>query len=295
MIETYELGHQYGRRLGISDVSLKIPEGQICGFLGPNGAGKTTTIRILLGFLRPSHGKALIFGEDCWNASHTIKKHVGYVAGDVRLYPWLTIRRGLKLVQSLRGGNLVGEGLQLSERFRVDPDLPVRKMSRGNRQKVALVLALVHKPKLLILDEPTSGLDPVMQLTLIQILLEAVQEGRTVLFSSHSVSEIESLCEHVLMIRQGKIVVDDSLKSLRSRAPRIAHLTMESESKIDISELPKNVLSIRQSGCQVEFFIEGSSKDVVNWAAHQAIADITISPPSLDKLFRKYYLEDELS
>lgn len=298
IIETIALGHQYGRRRGIEDVHLRIDQGQIYGFLGPNGAGKTTAIRILLGFLKPSHGEARIFGKDCWSDSRTIKTEIGYVAGDVRLYPWLTIRRGLRLVQGLRnqclrGHNLIKTGLELSERFSIDPDLPVRKMSRGNRQKVALILALVHSPQLIILDEPTSALDPVMQLTLMQILREAMARGCTILFSSHSLSEVESLCNHVLMIRQGKIVVDEGLNSLQARAPRIVHLTTPLDSELDLSDLPPGIQSIHKKESQVELVFDGSAKEIISWSARQPIADISISPPSLDKLFRQYYLTEE--
>jgi ABC-2 type transport system ATP-binding protein len=295
VIETGELGHSYGNRRGILNVNLRIAEGQICGFLGPNGAGKTTTIRILLGFLRPSKGYASIFERDCWKFSRLIKQDIGYVAGDVRLYPWLTLRRGLRMIQSLRAISIASEGFRLCDRFQVDPDLPVRKMSRGNRQKVALILALSHRPKLIILDEPTSGLDPIMQLTLMEILREAAAEGRTVLFSSHSLSEIESLCHHVLMIRQGEIVVDEGLLSLQSRAPRIVRLKAQPGCQIDLSLMPKNVTSTRQVDAEnVELLVEGPAKQVAHWATGQPIEDISISPPSLEQLFHDYYTQSDL-
>ena len=177
VVVTKELCRDYGSRRGISDVNLTINAGEIFGFLGPNGAGKSTAIRVLMGLLKAGHGTASIFGLDCWNAGPVIRSEVGYVAGDVRLYSWLTTRRALGMLSSIRGMDLHQNGLKLADRFRLEPDLAVRKMSRGNRQKVALVLALAHSPKLLVLDEPTSGLDPLMQDTLMLCLRELAADG----------------------------------------------------------------------------------------------------------------------
>ena len=152
------LSKRYGRRLGIVGLDLTVPQGVVVGFLGPNGAGKTTTIRLLVGLLRPSGGGARIVGLDTWRQSHRIKTEVGYLPGDLRLYPWLTGRRALRIVGRVRGRDLSGSGCELAERFALDLNVRVRRMSRGMRQKLGLLLALVHEPKLLILDEPTSAL-----------------------------------------------------------------------------------------------------------------------------------------
>lgn len=155
-----DLSRSYGSRRGISNVNLTIGEGEIFGFLGPNGSGKSTTIRVLMGLLRAGSGTARIFGKDCWNDGPMIRRDVGYVAGDVRLYPWLTIRLALSMLSRIRGlKDLRASGMELVERFRLEPDLPVRKMSRGNRQKVALLLALAHSPRLIVLDEPRPFVD----------------------------------------------------------------------------------------------------------------------------------------
>jgi ABC-2 type transport system ATP-binding protein len=292
VIETSKLGLNYGDRRGIEDISLRISEGQIYGFLGSNGAGKTTTIRILLGFLRPSQGQAAIFGMDCWSHSRCIKQEVGYVPGDVRLYPWLTVERGLKLAQTLRGRPLFADGLALCEKLQLDPTLPVRKMSRGNRQKVALVLALVHKPKLIVMDEPTSGLDPVIQAMLMQLLREVASEGRTVLFSSHTLSEVEQLCNHVLMIRNGRIVVDQRLESLRSNAPRTVRLVARSGVALNLESLPDNVRLINHSKDDYELVLTGTARELVNWMSFQPIEDISIGPPLLDRLFHNHYTHE---
>ena len=192
VIVAKDLCRTYGSRRGISDVNLTINAGEIFGFLGPNGAGKSTAIRVLMGLLRASSGTARIFGKDCWREGSTIRRDIGYVAGDVRLYSWLTTRRGLRMISKIHGRDLLPNGLRLAERFRLEPDLVIRKMSRGNRQKVALVLALAHAPQLVILDEPTSGLDPLMQDTLMMCLRELAREGRTVMFSRFATARLES-------------------------------------------------------------------------------------------------------
>ncbi|MBX3422090.1 MAG: ABC transporter ATP-binding protein [Pirellulaceae bacterium] len=288
IIETCHLGRYYGRRRGIEDVSLKIDEGQIFGFLGPNGAGKSTTLRILLGFLRPDTGTARIQGHDCWRSSPQIKHDVGYVPGDVRLYPWFTARRGLKIVGRIRQREVMQRGLELCDVFALEPDLPVRKMSRGNRQKLSLILALAHRPRVVVLDEPTSGLDPLMQANLMQQLRSCVNDGATVLFSSHTLSEVEEMCHRVAMIRQGRIVVDEPLASLKQRAPRSVQIVLAAGSSANIS-WPQglDVRSIAEGTVQAQWL--GPSPEFFKWAASQPFVDLSISPPSLEALFHSYY------
>ena len=289
LIETVDLGLHYGARRGISDVSLNIREGQIFGFLGPNGAGKTTTIRILLGFLRPNRGTASILGRDCWKESPLIKRDLGYVPGDVRLYPWLTARRGLRIVGRARKRNLMKDGLQFCERFSLEPDLAVRKMSRGNRQKVALVLALVHRPKVVVLDEPTSGLDPTMQLTLMRLLRELAAQGSTVLFSSHTLSEVEQMCDQVAMIKSGQIVVNELLCELKRNAPRTVYVTSQADTPAAEISWPGYLQVVSLCGNQAELRLLGSSLDFLKWSVGQPLADISVGQPSLETLFRTYY------
>ena len=292
VIETRQLGRRYGSRRGISGVSLQIEEGQIFGFLGPNGAGKTTTIRILLGFLKPGEGSAEILGMDCWKASHVIKRDVGYVAGDVRLYPWLSARRGLRIVGQIRNDDVMANGLLLAERFQLEPDLPVRKMSRGNRQKVALVLAMAHRPRVIILDEPTSGLDPLMQMTLMQCLREMAADCATILFSSHTLSEVEDLCDRVAMIRAGSVVVDETLISLKQRAPRTVIVRFCGHSEVSSVTWPGGVQLIGRSEDVAHLELTGESMPFLKWAASQPFADVTIETPSLETLFQAYYQPD---
>jgi ABC-2 type transport system ATP-binding protein len=289
IIRTEQLSKCYGRRIGIEAADLNVGEGEIFGFLGANGAGKTTVIRLLLGFLRPTHGGATIFGLDCWRNSARIKRDVGYLPGDLRLYAWLTGRRGLKIVGRVRDADLSASGADLSGRFQLELDLPVRKMSRGTRQKLGLIMALAHKPRLLVLDEPTSGLDPVMQVVLANYLRELASAGHTVFFSSHTLREVETLCDRVAVVRQGRVIADESLQTLRGRARRMVELVFANEAAAVHVQLPEFLQVQRRDGLKLHCELDGPAQPLVRWAAQQPLADITISPPDLETLFRKFY------
>ncbi|HJN08724.1 MAG TPA: ABC transporter ATP-binding protein [Pirellulaceae bacterium] len=289
IITTELLSRNYGTRVGIDAVNLEIGEGEIFGFLGPNGAGKTTTIRLLLGFLRPTLGRASIGGLDCWLESPRIKREVGYLPGDLRLYPWLTGQTALKIIGRVRNVDLREDGADLADRFQLEMDLRVRKMSRGMRQKLGLIMALVHKPRLLILDEPTAGLDPLMQAELANHLRELRAAGHTVFFSSHTLSEVESLCDRVAIVRQGHIIADETLESLRGRARRIVELVFPDGETAARVQLPDFLKLNRRDGCQCYCELAGPTPPLICWAGQQAIEDISISQPDLESLFRKFY------
>ena len=218
LIQIENLTRCYGPRPAVERISLSVPEGALFGFLGPNGAGKTTTIRVLLGFLRPTSGTASIFGLDCWRDSKSVKRETGYLPGDLRLPGWMNGATALSIFGAVRGQDLNVSGCELAERFDLDLRVKVREMSRGMRQKLGLILALAHKPRLLVLDEPTSALDPLMQTALHTLLRQLAASGHTIFFSSHSLGEVEQLCERVAIVREGKIVADESLELLRNRA-----------------------------------------------------------------------------
>jgi ABC-2 type transport system ATP-binding protein len=295
-LETEQLERRYGRRRGIVDVNLSVAAGEVFGFLGPNGAGKTTTIRILMGLMRASKGTARVFGRDCWYDGPAVRADIGYVPGDVRLYPWLTVRRALQMVGHVRRRSLMEPGLELAERFGIEPDLPFRKMSRGNRQKVALLLALTPAPPLLILDEPTAGLDPLMQATLCTCLRDLSAKGHTVFFSSHTLSEVENLCHRVAIVREGRIVEDRSVAELRARAPRQVTIRLPRGAHESSIEWPEGlqvkfceaVESIDGARiCRLE--LRGSAMELIHWTAVQPFTDVTIEAPSLESLFHQYY------
>lgn len=296
VLSAQQLSRNYGDRRGIEAVNLRVNAGEIFGFLGPNGAGKTTTIRILLGLLRPSDGMAKIFDLDCWSQSAVIKRQIGYLPGDVRLYSWFTGKNALKIVSEIRGQDEVRErGRTLLERFQLDENVPVRKMSRGMRQKLGIVLALAHNPRLLILDEPTSGLDPLMCDELYRCLREAAAAGTTVFFSSHTLSEVELLCERVAIVRDGKIVADETMDALRRRAQRAVTLRFLPNSGTETLEPPDFLEITYRTDLIWRGEMIGPTSKLVDWVARQPLDDMEISPPSLESLFRRYYQPREES
>ncbi len=289
VIVTRQLTCYYGRRVGVRGLNLRIPAGRIFGFLGPNGAGKTTTIRLLLGFLRASAGSATIFGQDCWTQRARVLRNVGYLPGDLRLYPWLTGRRALRISGQIRGLDLSAAGRDLSRRFRLEMDLRVRKMSRGMRQKLGLILALAHQPRLLVLDEPTSGLDPLMQDVLMGLLRQRAAQGVTVFFSSHSLSEVEQLCDQIAIVRDGEIVLDDSLDAWRHKAGREITVVFSSDDAARQVPAPAFLALDSRRGRRWHGELTGAPSLLIQWAAEHAVEDLQMGPPSLESLFRAYY------
>jgi ABC-2 type transport system ATP-binding protein len=293
VIQTRALGRSYGERVGILDVDLELEAGTLFGFLGPNGAGKTTTIRLLLGFLRPTAGSASVLGLDCWRDSHRIKRDVGYLPSDLRLYPWMTAESALRIVGRVRGRDLRRSGAEICERFELEPDVRVRAMSRGMRQKLGIVLALAHRPKLLVMDEPTSGLDPLMQDELARALRELARDGHTVFFSSHTLSEVEAVCDRVAIVRRGRIAADESVADLRRKARRVVTVTFESEGAASAAEPPPGLRIEERDGCTWTGELEGPAASLRAWLAAQAVDDFVVGPPELETVFRSYYREEE--
>ncbi len=292
IISTHGLTRRYGTRTGVEGIDLEVPEGVLFGFLGPNGSGKTTTIRLLLGFLRPSAGAAQVMGLDCWRRSAEIKREVGYLPGDLRLYPWMTGRSALRMVGLVRGRDLRKPGADLAARFDLDLNVPVRKMSRGMRQKLGLICALAPAPQLLILDEPTSGLDPLMQDVLTTRLRELASNGHTVFFSSHTLSEVEQLCDRVAIVREGRLVADETLLSLRRSAQREVRLVFNSAEAAE-HVAPPECLEALERRAEWHARLSGSALELARWAAQQPLEDLTIDHPSLESLFRQYYRSPE--
>jgi ABC-2 type transport system ATP-binding protein len=292
IIETQSLTRNYGRRRGIESINFSVPQGSLFGFLGPNGAGKTTAIRVMVGLLRPSAGSAKIFGLDCWRDSRSIKADVGYMPGDVRLHPWMDGMRALRIWGQIRRRHLVPYGRELAERFDLDLAVRVRNMSRGMRQKLGLILALAHQPRLLILDEPTVTLDPLMQTAVHKLLREMATAGHTIFFSSHTLSEVDQLCDRVAMIRQGRLVADESLAALRKRAGH--HVTIRWPDAAAASARPPAFLTVELRDAVVwSGMLDGPVERLVHWLGERPFDDLSIGPPDLETLFRSYYAAGE--
>jgi ABC-2 type transport system ATP-binding protein len=290
VIETRALRKCYGDKVAVDGLDLAIPEGSLTGFLGPNGVGKTTTIRVLLGFLKASSGTAKIFDRDTWTEGPGIREEVGYVPGDLRLYPWFTTRTALTLISRIRRRDLLRAGLELAEDFALDPDVRVSRMSRGTRQKLGIILALAPAPRLLILDEPTTSLDPVMQRRLENRLRYLAASGRTVFFSSHSLGEVERICERVIVLRSGRVVADGTLRDLRAKATRILSVRWAQPVGLEL-EAPLGVeLSVRRA-FEWKGILRASSVDVIRWLGSRPVEDVTIGEPDIETLFHDFYRE----
>jgi ABC-2 type transport system ATP-binding protein len=306
VIEVANLTRTYGSRRGIQDVNLSIPEGSLYGFLGPNGAGKTTTIRVLLGFLRATSGRASVFGLDAWRRSAEIKAEVGAIPGDLRLWPWLTGVSALKLFGRVRGRDLMAKGRALADELELDLKVRVRAMSRGMRQKLGLILALAHEPRLLILDEPTTGLDPLMQDRLREILRRMAKKGHTVFFSSHTLGEVESLCDRVAIVRQGRLVADDALDALQHAAGHEVTIVWKAPQDGASEGQARHAATGNSVPAEVPDFLVLTERTPTRWVgslrapvstlveylADKPLDDLTIARPDLESLFRRFYESD---
>ncbi len=292
-IETEELTKSYGSARGIVDLDLTVPAATIFGFLGPNGAGKTTTIRLLFDFLRPTRGRALVLGLDSRLDSVAIKRRVGYVPGDPALYERLTASQLLEWLARLRGGVDPTWLQHLTDRFAVDLDRPIRTLSRGNRQKITLVQAFMHRPELLILDEPTSGLDPLLQHEFAELVREMRSDGATVFLSSHLLDEVQHLCDRVAIVREGHLVTVEEVATLRERAVR--EVTIRFDGPVDsapFAALP-GVSDVEVRDATLHCHLVGIADALVKLAARHTVIDFTSAPPDLDAMFLQFYEPEE--
>lgn len=223
------LTRDYGKNKGIFDISFSINQGEVFGFLGPNGAGKTTTIRHLMGFLKPEKGNCFINGLECWEYAAKIQTDLGYIPGEIAFFDDMTGTEYLEFLQDYRGIHNKKWTSDLIERFELNPNIKIKKMSKGMKQKIAIVAAFMHDPHILILDEPTSGLDPLMQNRFVELISEEKQKGKTILMSSHIFEEVERTCDRIGIIRNGKIVALDDTQILKSKHTKTYTVTLDDE------------------------------------------------------------------
>ena len=292
LIHLDNLTRGYGRRRGIEHVSLSVAEGALFGFLGPNGAGKTTTIRVLLGFLRPTSGAAKIFGLDCWRDSKAIKRDLGYLPGDLRLSEWMNGVTALSIFGAVRGRDISSSGRDLANTFDLDLRVRVRDMSRGMRQKLGLILTLAHSPRLLVLDEPTSALDPLMQQVLHDLLRRRAAAGQTVFFSSHSLGEVDQLCDRVAIVRDGELVANESLAELRNRAGHDVTIRWRDAAHALKLAPPEFLKLSRREGAVWQGTIDGPAQRLVDFLAGQSVEELSIGRPDLESLFQRFYQQE---
>ncbi len=290
-IKVEQLCKSYGHQQVLHNIDLSVGSGKLVGFLGPNGAGKTTTIRILLGLLSSNSGVAEIFGQNCKQHGKRLRAEVGYLPGDVHFYPNLTGRSTLKFLSHARRKRTADEIARLANRFDLELDKTVRRYSTGMRQKLGLIQALMHKPNLLILDEPTSGLDPLVRKSVFQELRNVVREGRTVLFSSHSLDEVEELCDEVVILRDGRIVEHQKIETLRERALKRVEITFNGND-ICPTSFPDQLQVLKQENGKVLGTWTGEIEVLLTWLRNYRIHDLIVEKPDLNDLFITYYAKE---
>ena len=289
IIQTEKLTKSYGSHRGIIDVDLQVNEGEAFGFLGPNGAGKTTMIRTLLDHIRPTSGRATIFGIETTADPVAIHKRLGYLPGEFALYDKLTGGQTLEYFGNLRGGVDRAYRQSLMERLDVDPSRRFREYSKGNKQKIGLVIALQHRPELLLLDEPTSGLDPLIQQVFYEVIREAKAEGRTVFLSSHILSEVEKTCDRVAIIRDGRLARVDRTEALRDLAHHTVELVFSGPvPAAEFSGIP-GVSDVTTEDHVLRMRVSGNIAPVVRAAAKFDLADFVSREPSLEETFLAEY------
>jgi ABC-2 type transport system ATP-binding protein len=286
-IQIEGLSKRFGATVALADLHLEVAEGEVIGYLGPNGSGKTTTIRLLLGLLRASAGRAEMFGVDCQARPVIAHRRVAYVAGEANLWPSLTGAETLHLLGRVHGSVDPVYRDELVERFALDPSKRVRAYSKGNRQKLILIAALMTRAELLLLDEPTAGLDPLMEQAFRLCVEEVRAAGRTVLLSSHILSEVEALCDRVAILRAGRLVEVGTLADMR----HLSALSIDAEldsAPPDLSRVP-GVTALTVDGTRVRCQVRGSTAPLLGALAGAGIHHLLSREPSLEELFLAHY------
>jgi ABC-2 type transport system ATP-binding protein len=289
IIQTEKLTKSYGEHRGIVEVDLEVKEGEVFGFLGPNGAGKTTTIRTALDLIRPTSGRVLVFGIESTVDPVAIHKRIGYIPGEFALYDRLTGGQTIQYFANLRGGVDAAYQRALIERFDIDPKRRYKELSKGNKQKIGLVIALQHQPELLILDEPTSGLDPLVQQSFFELVREAREAGRTVFLSSHILSEVERTADRVAIIRDGRIVKLGSVEGLRDLAHHQVELRFTGPVPTAAFEALPGVSEVSAADHTLRMRVSGPITPVVQAAARYELLDFVSREPTLEETFLAMY------
>ena len=289
VIATQALTKQYGRRRGLDGLDMEVRRGEVYGFLGPNGAGKTTTIRILLDLIRPTSGSASVLDVDPRAGGPTLRRRVGYLPGDFVVGGGQSAGQLLNHLGHLRGGIPAGRIQALADRLDLDLSVRIASLSKGNRQKVAVVQAFMHEPELLILDEPTSGLDPILQQRFLDLVRDARTAGQTVFMSSHVLSEVQQSADRVGIVRDGRLVAVEAVESLRRRAVRRVEVRLDAAAPADALSGVAEALDVVIDGDVIRCRLAGRADGLVKALAAFDVASVVIEEPDLEELFLVYY------
>ncbi|NCB48546.1 MAG: ABC transporter ATP-binding protein [Clostridia bacterium] len=297
IIKVNNLTKDYGNNRGVFDISFEVKKGEVFGFLGPNGAGKTTAIRHILGFIKPQSGKTEVAGMDSWEQPCEIQKLLGYVPGEIAFPNNMTGWKFIKQIADMRNMKDLSPAEKLCKYFELEPKAELKRMSKGMKQKIALVIAFMHDPEILILDEPTSGLDPLMQTKFCELIEMERKKGKTILMSSHMFDEVEKTCDRVAIIKQGKIISEIKIKDIEHKTEKefeIRFKTKEDAKKFmqeDLQFTEKNIAKNRVKVMLLDAKINEFFKLITNYEVEY----IRGIPFTLEKYFMKFYKEEEKS
>ena len=292
VIEIRQLTKDYGNNRGIFDVSLSVKKGEVFGFLGPNGAGKSTTIRHLMGFIQADQGSCQINGLDCLRDHARIQQALGYLPGEIAFMDDMTGLEFIKFMAKMKGMTDLTKAYELMERFELNPQGKIKKMSKGMKQKVGIICAFMHDPELLILDEPSSGLDPLMQNRFIELVLEEKQRGKTIFMSSHIFEEIERTCDRTAMIKDGRLISIEELQTLKASKHKTYQITFATQELVEqfmdegfeCKQVESNVIKVLPRNNLNYLLATLSRYDII---------DLDITKPTLEELFLHFYGGDE--
>ncbi|WP_044747481.1 ABC transporter ATP-binding protein [Bacillus alveayuensis] len=287
IVDLKNLTKSYKKNRGIVNLTFSIEEGEIFGFIGPNGAGKSTTIRTLLNFIYPTSGSATIFGKDIVKHSKEIRQHVGYLPSEIHYYDDMKVIDLLKYSAHFYKKFDAKRMNDLAERLNLDLNRKIEDLSFGNRKKVGIVQALLHEPKLLILDEPTSGLDPLMQNIFFELLTEERENGTTIIFSSHILSEVQKMCDRVAIIKEGELVKVETIENLTKNNLKNITITFEQSDRIDFNL--EGIVKKEINGNEMTLLYSGKMKDLLNQINTLPVQDLLIEEPTLEEIFIHYY------
>lgn len=287
LLELKKVSKTFGKKQAVNSLSLTVNGGEIYGFLGPNGAGKTTTIRMIMDFIRPDSGEVILFGQSGADGLSRAREDIGFLSADASLYSEWNALRHIKYIESLRGAK--SNGLELAKRFELDTKSKYKNLSSGNQQKLSIILATMHSPKLLILDEPTRGLDPIWQAEIYDILKDFKNSGGAVFMSSHNLSEVQKICDHVGIIKEGKLVSSETMNSLRKIHTH--QITVQFQETFDLSSFKKlkNVEIIKSINKTMLVNVTGDLNSFLKDITKHKIHDLEVTHVSVEETFLRHY------